>query len=80
MENKFNEIMSQRTDEELIKIVTVERERYNPITIEAAETEIKKRNIDTNRFEEIKKASSLEKKQEEKGKSNIFSLGKKTKN
>jgi len=79
MENKFNEVMSQRTDDELIKIITVERERYNPIEIEAAESEIKKRNIDTNRFEEIKKASSLEKKEEEKVKSNIFSLGKKFK-
>ena len=62
MENKFNEVMSQRTDEELIKILTVDRERYNPIAIEAAESEIKKRNIDTNKFEEIKKVSSIEKK------------------
>jgi len=40
MENKFSEVMSQRTDEELIKILTVDRERYNPIAIEAAESEI----------------------------------------
>ena len=75
MENKFSEVMSQRTDDELIKIVTVDRERYNPIAIEAAESEIKKRNIDTNKFEEIKKVSSIEKKQEEKVKSKVVGSG-----
>jgi hypothetical protein len=40
IKNEFKEVMSQRTDEVLIKIVTVERDRYNPIAIEAAESEI----------------------------------------
>ena len=37
MENEFAKVMSERTDEELIKIVTVERTSYNPTAIEAAD-------------------------------------------
>jgi hypothetical protein len=33
MENEFAKAMSKRTDEELIKIVTVERGSYNPNAI-----------------------------------------------
>ena len=51
MENEFAKVMSERTDEELIKIVTVERGSYNPTAIEAADSEIEKRNIDTSEFE-----------------------------
>ncbi len=47
MKNEFKQVMSERTDEELIKIVTTERDGYNPIAIEAAESEVEKRNIDT---------------------------------
>lgn len=50
MENEFREVMSQRTDEELVKILTVERGKYNLIAIEAAEDEVKMRNIDTSDF------------------------------
>ena len=75
MENEFKEVMSQRTDEELIKIVTVERDRYNPIAIEAAESEIEKRNIDTSKFEEIKEVATAEKKQKEKVDSNVVGSG-----
>jgi uncharacterized RDD family membrane protein YckC len=75
MENEFKEVMSQRTDEELIKIVTIEREGYNPTAIEAAESEIEKRNIDTSKFEEIKEVATAEKKQKEKVDSNVVSSG-----
>jgi uncharacterized RDD family membrane protein YckC len=75
MENEFKEVMSQRTDEELIKIVTVERDGYNPIAIEAAESEIEKRNIDTSKFEEIKEVATAEKKQKEKIDSNVVGSG-----
>lgn len=50
----FKDVMSKRTNEELIKIVTVDRNGYQPSAIEAAEEEIKKRNIDTNKIEQIK--------------------------
>lgn len=46
MENEFKKVMSERTDEELIKIVTIERGKYNPTAIEAADAEVEKRNID----------------------------------
>lgn len=61
MENEFTKVMSERTDEQLIKIVTAEREKYNPIAIEAAEFEIGKRNIDPNKFSEIKERATVEK-------------------
>ena len=71
MEKEFKEVMSQRTDEELIKIVTIEREGYNPTAIEAAEYEIEKRNVDTRKFEAIKEVATDEKKQKEKVDSNV---------
>jgi hypothetical protein len=39
--------MLERTDEELIKIVPAERNKYNPAEIDAAESEVAKWNIDT---------------------------------
>jgi uncharacterized RDD family membrane protein YckC len=75
MENEFKEVMSNRTDEELIKIVTTQRDDYNPIAVEAAEIEVEKRNIDTSKFEEIKQIATVEKKQKEKVDSNVVSSG-----
>jgi uncharacterized RDD family membrane protein YckC len=75
MENEFTKVMSERTDEELIKIVTVERERYNPTAIEAADAEIEKRNIDTSEFEKIKEQATVEKEQKQKVDSNVVGSG-----
>ena len=66
MENEFTKVMSERTDEELIKIVTVERGSYNPNAIEAADAEVEKRKIDTSEFEKIRKKATAEKEQKEK--------------
>lgn len=73
MENEFQEVMSQRTDEELIKIVTVERGKYNLSAIEAADSEVEKRNIDTSKFAEIKEKATIEKEKKEKVDSNVVS-------
>lgn len=54
MTTDFKEVISQRTDEELVKIVTIQRDDYQPMAVEAAEEEIKKRGIDTTKAEEIK--------------------------
>ncbi len=54
MNTNFKEVMSKRTDEDLIKIVTVDRNRYQPLALECAEEEIKKRNIDTSKIEQAK--------------------------
>jgi uncharacterized RDD family membrane protein YckC len=75
MENEFVKVMSERTDEELIKIVTVERERYNPTAIESADSEIEKRNIDTSEFEKIKEKATVEKEQKQKVDSNVVGSG-----
>lgn len=54
MNTNFNDIMSKRTDDELIKIITVDREGYQPLAIEAAEEEISKRNLSTTKIEQVK--------------------------
>jgi uncharacterized RDD family membrane protein YckC len=58
--------MSKRTDEELIKIVTIDRDGYQPLAITAAEEEIKCRKLDTVKIEQVEselKAEIEEKKQ-----------------
>ncbi|PKB42196.1 putative RDD family membrane protein YckC [Cellulophaga sp. RHA19] len=75
MENEFAKTMSERTDEELVKIVTAERDKYNPIAIEAAESEIAKRNIDTNKFEEIKEKTTKERIEKDKVDSKVVGSG-----
>ena len=75
MENEFKQVMSERTDEELIKIVTAERDSYNPIAIEAAESEIEKRNIDTSKFEDIREKATIEKEQKNKVDTNVVGSG-----
>jgi len=67
--------MSERTDQELIKIVTIERERYNSTAIEAADLEIEKRNIDTAEFEKIKEKVTVDKEQKQKVDSNVVGSG-----
>ncbi|RWU03920.1 RDD family protein [Pedobacter chitinilyticus] len=52
MNADFKDVMSKRTDQELIKIITLDREDYQPLAIEAAEAEIKNRGIDQSLIEE----------------------------
>ena len=54
MENEFKKVMAEHSDEQLIKIVIAERDKYTPEAIEAAKYEIEQRNIDTSTFEEIR--------------------------
>ncbi|MDB5258686.1 MAG: hypothetical protein JWM14_3381 [Chitinophagaceae bacterium] len=54
MTTDFKDVMSKRTDEQLIKVVTVDRADYQPLAIEAAEQEIKNRGIDTTKIEQVK--------------------------
>lgn len=75
MENEFAKVMSERTDEELIKIVTVERGKYNPIALEAADSEIEKRKIDNSTFQVIRNKANAEKIQKQKVDSNIVGSG-----
>jgi len=63
--------MSERTDEELIKIATVEREDYQPLAIEIAEREIQNRKLSINDFQEVKENMIIEKEKQIKAESNI---------
>jgi len=54
MDIGFKDVMSKRTDEELVKIVTLDRDGYQPLAVEAAEEEIKQRNIDITKIEQVK--------------------------
>lgn len=55
MEFDFTQTMQNETDENLIKIVTIDRDNYQPPAVIAAEAELKKRNIGKEIFEGIKK-------------------------
>lgn len=54
MNTDFKDVMLKQTDDDLIKIVTVDKKKYQSLAIEAAEEEIKKRNIDSTKIEQIK--------------------------
>ena len=60
MEKEIRKVMSERTDEELEIILTTDRKSYNPEAIQAAEEEIKKRNIiiDESKIVENKKSTT----------------------
>lgn len=45
MENEFKKVMSERSNEELIAILTHKRKSYNPSAIQAAEAELSKRDV-----------------------------------
>jgi len=62
MSTDFKLVMSERTDEELVRIVTLQRGEYQPEAVEAAEEEIKIRGISMAALEDIKQ--SLDAKQE----------------
>lgn len=61
MENDFTKVMSNKTDAELIKIVTVNRDKYQVLAIEAAEKEIDLRQIDSSKVQEITTKIEVEK-------------------
>ncbi len=61
MENKFTSSMVQLSDSELLKVVTIARNDYQPEAIEAAEIELKNRNLSVQKTEEvIKENEALE--------------------
>ena len=53
MKNDFTDVMAKRSDEELIKIVTLERDNYEPDAIIAADFEMASRKLDTASVTEI---------------------------
>lgn len=75
MENDYIKVMSDRSDEDLIKIVNVDKEKYQPLAIEAANAEIEKRKIDIKDFEHFTIRAKKEKQQVEKVDSNAVGSG-----
>ena len=67
--------MSNRTDEELIKIVTVDRNDYQTEAVEAAEKEIKTRNIDATKIESVKQDIEEKETKDKEFESSIVSSG-----
>jgi len=54
MKQDFTDIMSKRTNEELIEIVKVKRDDYQPEAVEAAEKELNKRQVNPDQVEQVK--------------------------
>ncbi|WP_207431275.1 RDD family protein [Sabulibacter ruber] len=60
MNNKYSEEVTALTDEQLVEMVTVHRDSYEPLAVEAARLEIYKRNGDTEKVEELEMENSLQ--------------------
>lgn len=54
MANRFDEVMSKKSDAELLKIVTGSLDDYQPDGLEAARREFEKRNLSADRLETVK--------------------------
>lgn len=53
MQFDFTSEMARRTDEELIQIVTIDREKYLPDALAAANDEFRKRNLEEEKVNQI---------------------------
>jgi uncharacterized RDD family membrane protein YckC len=73
MENNFDNVMSKKTNEELIKIVTTDFSKYKLEAVESAKKEIELRNIDTSKFQEIVEKVNIEKQTQDKFDESIVS-------
>jgi len=62
MEDNFVEIMAQRTDAELLKILKEQRDDYQPDAVLAAEIEFKKRNLSEDQIKTATKEIEIDKK------------------
>ncbi|MFD1605064.1 RDD family protein [Flavobacterium artemisiae] len=72
MENNFTDVMSRKTDNELIKIVTIDIKKYQNAALEAAEKEISSRNLDiSEKLEEYKILNEKENLRREKEESEL---------
>lgn len=64
MENSFDDVMSKKTNQELIVIVSTDRSKYQEAAIIVAEREIEKRNIDKAIISDINEKIKIEKSEE----------------
>lgn len=54
MENKFSKVMLNKSDSELLEITTKFRDDYQSEAVEAAESEIKRRNLSLEQLNQAK--------------------------
>lgn len=73
MKNNFDIVMSKKSSEELIKIVTTDFLKYQLEAVESAKREIELRNIEMSKFQEITEKVNFEKIAQEKFDKNIVS-------
>ncbi len=71
MNNNFAEVMAQRSDEELIKILTIHKQDYQPEAVECAEIELKKRNLSLDNIQTIEEELKADNEQQIKIESNV---------
>lgn len=76
MENSFDDVMSKRSNEELIIIVSTDRSKYQPSAVISAEIEIEKRNIDKTVISELNKKVKIENSKIDKTKSEFTTIDK----
>ncbi|MCF8335957.1 MAG: hypothetical protein K9H65_05080 [Bacteroidales bacterium] len=66
MENRFTSIMTERSNEELMEILLRRRNDYQSEAVDAARSELKRRNLSQQQFEEITDLIQLREEQERK--------------
>jgi hypothetical protein len=57
--NDFRQVMSSKTDSDLLKIITVEREQFQADAIIAAEEELKRRNLTADQMDTVKTETKM---------------------
>ena len=72
--NDSKDVMSKRTDEELIIIITEDRLKYQPVAIEAAKKEVEKRKIDPQKINKLQEKFEQKSSIKESVKSNTTSF------
>ena len=75
MTNKFNDIMAQRTDAELLKVLTTDRSSYEQDALEAARVEIDKRQLDSAQLKEAQETIDAEEKDQQARKNEPLGFG-----
>lgn len=76
MENSFDDVMSKKTNQELIVIVSTDRSKYQPSAVISAEKEIDKRNIDKTIISELNEKVQIESSKIDKTKSEFTTIDK----
>lgn len=75
MNKDFTEAMSNRADEELIKIVTIQRADYQPEAVSAAEKELELRQVSSAKIETVKEDLTMKEEKQKAIDTSVVSSG-----